>query len=326
MPSGIGFFLAKNWQFVVGNIMTFAKTLLAFGGLFFLVSQVAAQSVLKDQGIGMSQQELEIMVSHWTPSMQHAAANDLGDRFELLSRTLAQKKLAAESRKFTPEMDPGRYWENQFRIMNIESKFAVDTYMAQLEVPDMSALAEEAYLSSKEKYALIPEERKTSHILLRCAPPECKVDERRVQAEQVLAQLQAGGDFKLLAAEFSEDPGSKDKGGVFDLWLQQGMERVEPHYVEGAFTIGTVGEYSGIVESQFGFHIIRLDDIKPEGYKPYVEVREEIIASLELEYKKLAAKEFDAQYRLSDKAYIDAEAMEQIFAPYKSGNEAPAPQ
>jgi parvulin-like peptidyl-prolyl isomerase len=271
----------------------------------------------------MSQQELEILVQYWTPDMQAAAANDVGDRFELLSMALANKKLAEESKQLTPEEDAQRYWKNQFILRNIERQFVVDHYMENLQIPDMSALARETYLTSKDKYAVVPESRKSSHILIKCSDAECNIDERRALAEKVLAQLQAGASFEDMVKQYSEDPGSKDKGGVFDVWLQDGMEGVEPHYVQGVFTIGAVGEYSGIVESPFGFHIIRLDALKEKSYKSFDEVRADIIAALELDYKKMAAKEFDAKYRLTDKAYIDKDAMDKIFAPYAKANSKP---
>jgi parvulin-like peptidyl-prolyl isomerase len=286
-------------------------------GLLFLVPCALAQNVIEDNGVGMSMQELEQLVKYWTPDMQKAAAMDVGDRFELLNMALASKKIALEAVKVTPESDPDRYWKNQFVLRNSQRDFVVKTYMADLEIPDMSALAEEMYLTSKDKYASIPEARMTSHILIRCTPPECDQDEKRAEAEAVLAELESGASFESLVKQYSEDPGSKDKGGVFDRWLEQGMPRVERHYLIAAFEIEGAGNHSGIVHSQFGFHIIRLDEIREKSYKPYDEVRDEIISSLVTDYKRASAKEFDAQFRLSDKAFIDPAAMDKIFGPYK---------
>lgn len=296
--------------------MTFSKILLVFGGLVFFTSVVTAQNVIEDEGVGMSAQELEILVQYWTPAMQQAAANDVGDRFELLSMALANKKLAEQSKQLTPEEDPERYWKNQFILRNVERKFVVTHYMETLPIPDMSELAQETYLTSKDKYATVPESRKASHLLLRCSDGECDIDERRAQAQKILAELQGGATFEELVAQYSEDPGSKDNGGVFDRWLSAGMQGVDPHFVEGVFSVDGVGNYSGVVESQFGFHIIRLDDLKAKSYKPFDEVRPVIVDALETEYKLLAAKEFDAKFRLTDDTFIDKDAMEAIFAPY----------
>ena len=74
------------------------------------------------------------------------------------------------------------------------------------------------------------------------------------------------------------------------------------------------------METRFGFHIIRLDDLRPEHHKSYEETRDQIIADLRKEYVDLAAKEFDASFRISQDAMIDDAAMEEIFAPYKTGD------
>jgi len=283
-----------------------------------------AQNVIEDEGVGMSMQELEILVKYWTPEMQQAAANDVGDRFELLSMALANKKIAEDFKRVTPAADPERFWKNQFVIRNLERRLFVNDYMSDLEIPDLSRLAQEMYLTSKEKYALIPESRNSSHILLKCTPPECDVEEKRALAEKILAELQSGAAFEALVEQYSEDPGSKNRGGVFARSLQDGMKGVDPYYVQALFQIEEVGGYSGVVDSTFGLHIIRLDAIEDKSYKPFDEVRDAIIADLEVQYQTLAAKEFDAKYRLSDKAYINKDAMDRIFSSYKPA-EIPAP-
>jgi parvulin-like peptidyl-prolyl isomerase len=96
------------------------------------------------------------------------------------------------------------------------------------------------------------------------------------------------------------------------------MSGVEPYFVGGVFDIEEVGGYSGVVDSKFGLHIIRLDDIKLAHYLPYEEVKDQIIADLRNEYIKLAAKEFDADFRITDDTYIDADAVEEILQPYKT--------
>jgi peptidyl-prolyl cis-trans isomerase C len=297
--------------------MNFGNAIGAIVAALWVAGAAAAQNVIEDDGVGMSMQELEILVQHWTPAMQQAAAGDHGDRFELLSMSLANKKLAEEAKKLTPEEDPQRYWINQFVLRNIERKSVVNHYLDNLQIPDMSELAEEAFLTSKEKYALVPESRKSSHIIFQCPPPDCNAEQQRSAAEAVLAKLQAGEEFGSLARQYSEDPGSKDNGGVLNLWLSRGMQGVDARYVHYVFEIDAVGEHSGVVETPFGFHIIRLEAIQEKSYKTFDEARPEIIAALEMEYETLAAKEFDARYRLNDDAFIDGDAMEQIFSKYK---------
>lgn len=286
--------------------------------LFCFSGEAVANDVVVDEGVALSKEELAFLVSNWTPDMQQAAANDLGDRIELLSIVLGKKKLAARAPSIPREDNPEAYWRKELSIVNIQSDYVVKHYIANLDVPDMSALAAERYETEKDKYALVPEERYASHILLLCAPGACDRDARRIEAQEILAELQAGADFRELATQYSEDPGSKDKGGQFDRWIKLGSKDVDPHFVGGVYEIEQKGDISEIVDTRFGLHIIRLDDIHEAYYKPFEEVKDQIVASLEQEYIKLSAKELDAQLRLTDKAYIDGDAMEEIFAPYKS--------
>ncbi len=64
--------------------------------------------------------------------------------------------------------------------------------------------------------------------------------------------------------------------------------------------------------------------MRPAHHKPYEEVKDAIIGSLRTEYIKLAAKQYDAGFRLTDKAVIDNAAVEEILAPYKVESIAPA--
>tara|TARA_R110001599_G_scaffold145321_1_gene327630 strand:- start:86648 stop:87568 length:921 start_codon:yes stop_codon:yes gene_type:complete len=286
--------------------------------LFFLLSGtgVFGQNVIEDEGVGMTAQELEFIVRYWTPQMRQSAAVDMGDRYELLNMALANKKIALEAKKFTPEDDPDHYWANQLVIRNTERKFVVDNYIANLKIPDMSELAAERYLTAPDKYALVPESRKVSHILFRCEGPDCDREALRKDAAQVLAQLESGANFEAMAQQYSGDPGSKDKGGKFDKWLQTRTENVEPYFLQGVFAIDEVGDYSPLVDSQFGIHIIRLDEVREKSHLPFEEAKGAIVAELRQEYKVLAAKEFDARFRLTDETYIDKAAMEEIFSQY----------
>ncbi|MEH6581989.1 MAG: peptidylprolyl isomerase [Halioglobus sp.] len=274
--------------------------------------------VLEDGGIGITQQELEFIVKNWTPQMQQAAVNDVGDRFELLNRALASKKIAAEAAKETAEENPDRYWYQQLVVRNQMREFAVNNYMADLEVPDLNELAQERYLTDKEKFAAVPETRYTAHILIMCnAKVGCNRPKAEALADKAMAELETGADFATLAKQYSEDPGSKDKGGTFDMWLKKGDPRVDPHYVKGAFEIANTGELAR-VNSQFGIHIIRLDEVKPKHYRSYEDSKGDIMEALAKEYQKLAAKAYDAQFRMGDDAVINGAAMEEIFDKYKT--------
>jgi peptidyl-prolyl cis-trans isomerase C len=110
-----------------------------------------------------------------------------------------------------------------------------------------------------------PEMVRASHILLSTKDPESNKDlpddqkaVKKKKAEEVLKQAQAGQDFAKLAKEYSEDPGSKDKGGEY----QFARGQMVPEFETAAFSLKT-NEISGIVTTQFGYHIIKLSEKIP---------------------------------------------------------------
>lgn len=111
-----------------------------------------------------------------------------------------------------------------------------------------------------------PEEIKASHILLRT----------EVEAKAILSQLKAGADFAELARRESIDPTTKEKGGDLGFFSRGKMT---PAFEEAAFAL-EAGEFSEVVETPYGYHIIKVDEKKP-AQEPNLElVREEIRKTL----------------------------------------------
>ena len=87
----------------------------------------------------------------------------------------------------------------------------------------------------------------------------------------ILARAKNGEDFDQLAATYSEDPGSKDKGGLYEDFERGTM--VKP-FEDAAFSV-PVGELSDIIETQYGYHILKVIDRKKES-RSFEEVKPEI--------------------------------------------------
>jgi hypothetical protein len=297
-------------------MLAFRTILTALLTLLFVSHYASAQVVLKDDDVTLDKSELEYMVSQWPNQMRRSAADDEGDRLELLNRVIIIKKMAREADKIQPGTEA--YWRLSTQITGLKRKFVLEEFSDNLEMPDFSKLAAERYETEKEKYARVPEVRKSSHILFSCPPGECSRPDTKIAAQKVLDELRAGADFTAMVEAHSGDPGSKTKGGKFDRWIKSGDTGVAGPYSEGLFKIEKVGDYSDLVSTKFGVHIIRFDDVQEEHFLPYEDVKAQIIADLETEYRRLSITEFSQQFNMSDDIQIDGDAMEEIFAPYKS--------
>ncbi len=286
--------------------MTVVKFLLSLSVIvsLFAASASAQESgeavVLEDGGVSITHAELAYLVGGWTPQMRDSAIQDPGDRLELLNLALANKRVAMEADKILEER-PELYWEYITGLRGYQRNFVLARHRDSIEVPDFTELAREEYLVKKEKIAVNPEKRLSSHILF-AAPPGIPRDDILVEAQGVLDQLRGGASFEEMVAAHSDEPNAAAKKGLFNYWMTYGDEKVSPPYSEALFKIGKVGEYSELTQTQFGVHIIRLDGIQEKTYKPFEEIKPQLIEAQEREYRALAMKDFLSQFQLSARA------------------------
>jgi peptidyl-prolyl cis-trans isomerase D len=153
----------------------------------------------------------------------------------------------------------------------------VDTQALRAKINPTALEVERAYNANIEQYSN-PEQVSVAHILLKT---EGKDEEAvRKRAEGILAEARApGADFAALATKYSEDEGSKARGGVYDFFGRGAM--VKP-FEDVAFTLGP-GQISDLVKTDFGFHIIKFLDKRPAGVRPLTEVRDQLVEQVKFE-------------------------------------------
>ncbi|EDL50722.1 peptidyl-prolyl cis-trans isomerse D, partial [Vibrio mediterranei AK1] len=163
------------------------------------------------------------------------------------------------------EENPGQFTRpEQVKVAYIE--LSAQALKDQVKVTDDEI--QKYYDEHLDKYST-SEQREVSHILVQGD------DEAKAQA--ILDELNAGADFATLAKEKSEDIGSSEEGGSLG-WIERDV--MDPAFEEAAFALKNVGDTTGLVKSDFGYHIIKLDAIKASESKPLAEVKDEIIAEL----------------------------------------------
>jgi peptidyl-prolyl cis-trans isomerase C len=131
--------------------------------------------------------------------------------------------------------------------------------------------------------------------------------EKKELADELAAKLKAGGDFAALAKEHSKDPGSKDSGGSLGFF---GKGQMVPVFEETAFKLEK-GAVSAPVQSQFGWHIIKLDDKRTQAAPPFDAVKERIVQSLIGQKAQAVATDLRAKAKVE---ILDAELNKAINA------------
>ena len=167
------------------------------------------------------------------------------------------------------------YKEHLAQYMRPESvdmqyaELRLEALAAQQEVSDADLHA--AY--EKEKSRLeVPEKRHARHILVTGKDDAAAL----ALAQQVLSQAKSGKDFGALAKQYSQDPGSAQNGG--DLGWAERSTFVKP-FADALFGM-SAGEITGPVKTQYGYHIIRLDEIQRGKSKSFEEARTELEAQV----------------------------------------------
>ena len=96
--------------------------------------------------------------------------------------------------------------------------------------------------------------------------------ENEDEAKKIAADLKKGGDFAAIAKEKSKDPGSKDQGGDLGFFSK---DQMVPEFAEAAFKLDK-GQISDPVKSQFGWHVIRVDDKRAKQPPTFDQVKDQI--------------------------------------------------
>ena len=144
---------------------------------------------------------------------------------------------------------------------------SVDDLKGDVTVSDEEV---EQYYTENNLLYKTAEERRVSHIIIEFGDNEAAA---KAKAEALVAELANGADFATLAQENSDDTFTAENGGDLD-FITAGM--MDEAFDEAAFSLAQVGDVSDVVETEFGYHIIKLTDIKPEEVTPLAEVSEEI--------------------------------------------------
>ena len=161
---------------------------------------------------------------------------------------------------------------DQLPVQKVQQQVTGNTQASQEEV-------QKYYEQNKASQFTTPEQRCVRHILF--------TKDQKAKAEEVKKQLQNGADFAQLAKQYSQDPGSAEKGGSLGCL---GKGDTVPSFDQAIFS-AKKGEIVGPIETQFGYHIIQVTDIQQQSTQPLSEVEGQIREQLTSD---MQAQEFNS--------------------------------
>lgn len=208
------------------------------------------------------------------PALTAATVNAFYDRREIQVARFAPESFA--SKVTVSDADIETYYKDHTAQFQAPEQASIEYLVLDLEAAKKNIVANEAdlktYYEQNTARFGTKEERRASHILI-TAPTSMSSGDRakaKAKAEQLLADVKkAPATFADVARKNSQDPGSAEKGGDLDFVTRGAM--VKPF--EDAMFALKKGDISDLVETEFGYHIIHLTDIKPAVVPPFEKVR-----------------------------------------------------
>lgn len=229
---------------------------------------------------------------------------DIDDRTEIeFERILKQNNLTEEQAAQILQRQ-GRTLESFKRELRQAVELQLQTErLRDLVVGPIEPTEQElsAYLEEHREDYDTPEEVHARHILIRVpeGASEAEIAQAKKQIEDIKKELENGADFAELAKKYSQDPGSAPNGGDLGFFRRGQMVK---EFEDAAFSLEP-GQISDPVRTQFGFHLIKVEEKKPAQHPELAQIRERVL-------KDYIAAERDRRF---EKFYAELKAHAKIF-------------
>lgn len=258
----------------------------------------------------------QVMTGVAATGFSSAAVADaaLNAYFEKRELQLARFNPADYAAKLVPaEADLDQYYQANLNLFRAPEQASIEYVVLDADAVSKTIVVNESdlktYYEQNAQRLSGAEERRASHILLN-APKSAPAAEReaaKAKATQLLAAVRKSPEtFADLARKNSQDTGSAAKGGDLDFFARGAMVKA---FEDAAFTLKK-GEVSELVETDFGFHIIRVTDIKTPKQRSFEEMRPEIEA--ELKKQQIQKKFAESAEIFTNGVYEQSESLKPV--------------
>ena len=250
--------------------------------------------------------DIEALISFYPANQQAIIRMDPKNEEALLNNYVTILVVAETARR--QGFDKEKNMRKQIQILSDEhlaKGYVQKNVISKVKVTDKDV---EEYYKNNPKEFEKPETVKARHILIgfKGDMTEDQKKELRKKAEDVLKKAKGGDDFAQLASEYSDDPGSKTKGGELGYFPKGNMV---PEFENAAFNLKP-GEISNVIETPYGYHIIKVEDKKAAEMPAFDSIKEQVRvkATQDAEQKKI--NEFIEKAKKDTKATIYSQSKE----------------
>lgn len=264
----------------------------------------SAQPLLSEGSVQVTSDDVLRSINEHVPEAQRAALlRDPKRMRDFVAQVFAARRLAAEFDSVDPtELEA---WRIDNAVERLKAKIHLERLMQKVSETTLEQAARETYLANPG-LLVDPEQVSIEHVLIGLDKRDKDAAQKR--AEEVLALARAGErSFADLALEYSDDQSVKDNKGNLGFFKRGTM--VGP-FEDAAFAMKTPGELAGPVETQFGFHVLRFVDRKPEVRRTFEEAKSELVRQERLKAQRsVTAREYERIGKLPG-IVVDAAALE----------------
>jgi parvulin-like peptidyl-prolyl isomerase len=230
---------------------------------------------------------LDRLISYYAPEKQKFLQDNPQQKITLVKRALEVKIISDLARKEGFDQRP-EVKEQLAYTMNdqLAREYLTKGMGKDITVTDKEI--REYYDTYTDKFST-PEQVRARHILIRIPPdlPDAEKEKAKDKIRAALERIRKGEDFAIIAAEISEDSVTKAKGGDLGYFSRGKMVKA---FEDASFSLKP-GQVSDIVETLFGYHIIKVEDYKESYQKPFESIKDTIREQLRSEALQSWAKE-----------------------------------
>jgi len=259
----------------------------------------SGQEIARVNGTVITDSEMSREVANLPPYLKNIAESDQGKR-ELLDTMVVREIILQQAEK----NGLAKSKEVQEKVDELRKKVIVEAFLKK-KIEERAVVSDadlqQFYEKNKDKLKT-GEQIRASHILVKTEK----------ESQDILAQLKGGGNFEDLAKKHSID-GAASRGGDLG-WFAKGT--MVPEFEKAALSLQE-GTTSGVVKTQFGYHIIKLTGKRPAGVAQFTEVKEQLKGAILSEKQGDIFKQLKEDLKKNAKVQIKEDALKKVVI--KSG-------